>query len=522
MSFMGKLQQTTDRKYNMSITENGAVGYKTTGTKLLDMNFKLSSYRNLSESEIISDFRSAFNEDPMLAMKWLFYVRDAREGQGERRFFRTVMHDLCSHGFNDSSMKVLISIIPVYGRYDDMWCLLDTKYAGYIFEYVRNTLAHDLKSARDGKSVSLLAKWLPSENTSSAQTRKYATIIRNGIGFSSKKYRKVLSFLRSYTDVTEVKMSSNSWGDIDYEKVPSRANLIYKDAFMKHDSVRRTEYLDALSEGKAKINASVLYPHDIVHKYNINGRYGHYEVDPAIEELWKNLPDLVKGDDSTIVVADGSGSMRSRVGNTQVSALEIANALAIYFAERCNGEFKNSYITFSERPQIVELGHGSLKSKILTALEHNECANTNIEAVFDLILETAIESHMKQDEIPHNILIVSDMEFDSCVDCGYDGGNRGYWSRRKSPDANLFENIKHKFEMHGYKIPRIIFWNVCSRTNTIPMKENDLGCVLVSGFSVNTMKMVMSNQTDPLQALLDVINSERYAPIEEAMKGGYR
>lgn len=516
MSFMGKLERTADRKYNMSVTENGAIGHRTTGSKLLDMNFKLSSYRNVGDAEIINDFREAFREDPVTAMKWLFYVRDVREGQGERRFFRTVIMNLCSNGFDRSSMESLISLVPEYGRWDDLWCLLETSFRYSVVNLVEKTLVDDMKNCNAKKSVSLLAKWMPSENTSSKTTRRYAQILRAGLQINNKCYRRILSKLRSYIDVTEVKMSGNRWQEIDYESVPSRANLIYKDAFMRHDAIRRVDYLDALSKGKAKINSSVLYPHDIVHKYNVT-RYGDYTVDDSLEEMWKNLPNLVNGDDSTIVVADGSGSMCARVGNTMVSALEVANSLAIYFAERCNGEFKNKYITFSEHPRIVNIGSSTLKSKISTALHYNECANTNIEAVFDLILDTAVRNHMNQDDIPHNILIISDMEFDSCAESNSGFGYDYYNRRRKGLDSSLFENIADKYERYGYKIPRLIFWNVCSRTNTIPMKENDLGVTLVSGFSVNTMKMVMSNKTDPYEALMDILNSDRYDPIGKAM-----
>jgi hypothetical protein len=237
--------------------------------------------------------------------------------------------------------------------------------------------------------------------------------------------------------------------------------------------------------------------------------------DPAIEALWKALPDTVNGCGNTIVVADGSGSMMSNVGNTSVSALSVANALAIYFAERSSGQFKDKYITFSERPQLVDLSHAkTLHHKLQIAQQHHEVANTNIEKVFELILSTAIRNHMSQDDLPKNILIISDMEFDSCVVSGEYGS---YYADR-CPNKRLFSVIKKRFENAGYKMPRLVFWNVCSRTKTVPIKENELGVALVSGFSVNVAKMVMSGKTDPFECLLETLNSERYAPIEEALK----
>jgi hypothetical protein len=202
-----------------------------------------------------------------------------------------------------------------------------------------------------------------------------------------------------------------------------------------------------------------------------------------------------------------------------VSALQVANALAIYFAERSSGQFKDQYITFSETPRLVDLSEGkSLSDKLSIAEKHNEVANTNIEAVFDLILSTAVLHHMSQEDLPENILIISDMEFDHCAVSGKPTKDRwGYARCNGAVDARLFETIKARYAAAGYKVPRLVFWNVNSRSNTIPVMENDLGVALVSGFSVNIVKMVMSGKTDPYECLLETLNSPRYTPIKEAM-----
>ena len=235
--------------------------------------------------------------------------------------------------------------------------------------------------------------------------------------------------------------------------------------------------------------------------------------------LWKNLPDTVQGCGNTIVVADGSGSMRVRVGNTDVSALEVANSLAIYFAERSSGQFKDQYITFSEHPQLVDLSRGkNLRERLRIAATHNEVANTNIEAVFDLILTTAINKHMDQSDLPANILIISDMEFDGCATTGAISRDRWGYSRVVTPTPRLFEVIAQQYAEAGYQIPRLVFWNVNSRSGTIPVKENNLGVALVSGFSPNIAKMVMSGQTDPYDCLLEAINAERYQQVDDALR----
>lgn len=498
------------------LTENGAVGYRTSGKKLLDLNFAVASLRRASEKEIIDKFADAYWEDKITAIKWLFYARDVREGLGERRLFRVVMEEFAKQ--NLKVAKELIGLVPEYGRWDDLWCLLDTESKADVISVVHKQLEEDHMNMHDNKSISLLCKWLPSENASSKDTKKYATIIRNGLEMSSRGYRKMLSAMRKYIDVVECKMSAKEWNGINYETVPSRANLIYNNAFLRNDEERRRAYLGALEKGEAKINASTLFPHDIVHKYSRG-----YGVDATLEGLWKALPDTVKGCGNTIVVADGSGSMTCNVGgNTGVTALDVANSLAIYFAERSSGEFKDKYITFSERPQLVDFSNAkNLRDKLMIARQHNEVANTNIEAVFDLILSTAIKNHMTQEEIPANILIVSDMEFDSCATSG-EAPTRNSWgwgySTHNRPTTTLFDTIAKKYESYGYKLPRLVFWNVNSRTGTIPVKENELGVALVSGFSVNIVNMVMSNKTDPYECLLDTLNTERYQPIEDAIK----
>ena len=492
------------------LTENGAVAYRTSGKKLLDLNFAVASLRRASEQEIINKFMGAYFEDKVVTIKWLFYARDVREGLGERRLFRLTMEEFTKQ--EPKAAKELIKLIPEYGRWDDLWCLLETDLVDDVVKLVQIQLKEDFNNMLENKSVSLLSKWMPSLNASSEITKKYASILCKKMGDTPRNYRKFLSKMRKYIDVVECKMSAKEWNAINYETVPSRANLIYNNAFLRNDEERRREYLSKLEKGEVKINAGTLYPHDIVHKYGYSRN-----VDTTLEGLWKALPDTVKGCGNTIVVADGSGSMDCNVGGN-VTALDVANALAIYFAERSSGEFKDKYITFSERPQLVDFSNAkNLRDKLMIARQHDEVANTNIEAVFDLILSTAIKNNMSQEEIPANILIVSDMEFDSCATTNSSRSN-GWYSYCKRPTTTLFGEIKKRYKAAGYKLPRLVFWNVNSRTGTIPVKENDLGVALVSGFSVNIVNMVMSNKTDPYECLLETLNTERYQPIEDAIK----
>lgn len=492
--FIDKMMEQTG--CNTIKTENGAIGYKTTGKALLDMNFKISSYRNLSEDEIIQDFDNAFDEGPEMALRFLFYVRDVRGGVGERRLFRVIMRHLVDD--MPETAMALAKIVQEYGRWDDIVDLIDT-YIGdrVISQIIEPQIFKDLRNMINDDSVSLLAKWMPSENASSKLSRKRAIKIARQMGLSMRSYGNMLSTLRGYIDVVEVKMSANKWNKINYEKVPSQANILYKDAFLRQDKVRRREYLYALEKGEAKINSSTLFPHEITYKYtNI------LSTDATLEAMWKALPDYVKGDSNTLVVRDGSGSMTwTSIAKTDVKPSHIADALTIYFANRASGEFKNAFITFSSSPQIVKISGKSLRKDLDILSKYDECSNTNIKAVFELILKTAKENNMKQEDLPKNILVLSDMEFDS--------GTR---------NVPLMSEVAQLYAESGYELPKLCYWNICSRSNAIPVKENKNGAVLVSGFSPAVIKMVLSSKLDPYEALVETLKSERYDLVSESLK----
>ena len=519
--FISALENTAEKlQPNVSVTENGAVGYSTTGKKLLDCNFMLSSMRNMDENIIWNMFLLAYNENPRLAMLWLFFARDCREGCGERRTFRIIFNRLCHE--NSKIAIRLLHLLPFYGRWDDLievFCGdVPCEVREAALKVIADQLVQDQNNARAGKPISLLAKWMPSSVTSSRSTRAKAERLRSALGMSPKEYRKTFANLRKYLDVTEQKMSSGEWDQINYEAVPSRAAMIYRDAFDRHDEERYSEYLSNVKSGNAKINAGVLYPYDIVHAY-ASGRWGE-ELKPlndTLEAQWNALPNTVSEGQSTLVIVDGSGSMSEQIGNTQVTCHDVAKSLGIYFAERMTGPYHNKFITFSSCPQYVCFADDlSLHAKLDIMYNYTDCSNTDIEKVFDLILDTAVAYELKQSDIPANLLIVSDGEFDAMT---YRGGyNFDDDVPSGAVDQALFDAIRERWEAAGYKLPRLIFWNVCSRTGTIPVSENELGVALVSGFSPNVADMVMSGELDPYKCLLNKLTSARYYPVSEALK----
>ena len=517
---MNEFQQTLNRVNNFQQTENGAIGYSTSGQNLVDLNFVVpSSHNNVSSIEL-EKFVQALNEDTVLAVKWLFYLRDVREGLGERDSFIKLFNTLWLTD-PESAIKV-VKLIPEYGRWKDVIDILaeipcDNGLTEFIYLLIENQLREDCVNLTEGKSVSLLAKWLPSINAS-GKSRKLAKRICNKLALTFENYRKVLSSLRKYLDVTEVKTCGGKWNEIDYNKVSSNANARYLNSFMRHDPERRQKYLNALSSPVASgavMHASNLYPHEVYAKYSEAYRR-HYGVkvneDQGVEALWANLKNIDTVG-NTMVVVDNSGSMTIRIKGSNVMAIDVARSLGVFFSERCVGEFKDKVIEFSARPRYIDLTDcKSLADKYNTLNKYDDCSNTNLEKVFDLLLKTALDHNLPQSELPQRILVVSDMEFDYATNiCS------GVHNEVMARYQTLFESIKTKWIKYGYTMPNIVFWNINSRTNTIPVTANECGVTLVSGYSVNNVKMVLSGDVNPWTALKSVLESDRYNAIDTAL-----
>lgn len=485
---------------NIAFSENGAKMNATTGKNLLDMSFKIPSMRTGGMRMVSNLSKLAFMESPELFIRFMFYLRDIRGGIGERDSFRNSFLWL-SENQPEIAAK-LLPFIPEYGRWDDLvWIAIHTKNE-QVMETAVKIIANQMKEDKGRDNVSLLGKWLPSVNAGLKSASEAKTLIKlinkvYGTKINAAYYRKTVSLLRKKANVVERNIAAKTYGDINYEAVPSLANTRYARLFLKYDENRRRAYLDSLAKGDKKINAAASFPHDV---WKLIRR----EPQTA-EQMWKSLPDFVKGDAKTLVVRDGSGSMTCNIPNSTTSALDVASALCVYFSERMTGEFKNKFITFSSRPQLVELGDNtSLEDKMWLLDRYDDCSNTNIEATFQLVLDTAVNNNLKQEELPTSLLIVSDMEFD--------------YATQGHPDDKLFTTIRKKWEAAGYQLPRLVFWNVNSRTGAIPMTQNKNGVILISGFSAALCNMVLSEETDPYLALVKVLNGERYNPIIDVIK----
>lgn len=498
-----------DRMKNniMTKTTNGALCYSTTGNYLVDINFSVSKFRNMlnNKESLWEMFYPALMQNPRYALKWLLYLRDIRYGIGERDAFRDLLYNLIVNTKVDSYF-IKTCNIQEYGRYDDLidiyFRLYDDKklskikrinnIKNIIIDIIKEQLLLDLANSKNNRSVSLLAKWMPTESTSSLKNRRRAKILMNKLNYSPKRYRQILVLLRKKIDIVEAKMSTNNWDKIIYENVPSKANLLYSRAFINHDSERRLKYIDDLSNNKTKINSKALFLHEIVSKYK-----KEYERNEVLESMWKNIPKPDNFSD-TLVVRDGSGSMCQCLPNSTSTILDVANALTIYCSEN-NKTFKNKFITFSQRAEIVDLtSYTNLYEKLKKLDGYYDYSNTDINNVFNLILKTAIKEKLSKEDLPKNILIVSDMQFDEVNSCDID---------------SLFETINNEYKKAGYEMPKLIFWNVSYYDNTIPMKNNKNGLILLSGYSTSLMRMVCSTELDPFKALKEILNDKRYSII---------
>lgn len=484
------------KESNLTYTENGGIAYRSTESYCLDMFFKAGAMRNSTAKEIADVVTHAYAEDPDKTMKIVFFARDARGGLGERRFFRIAIAALVKTA--PEAVKKNLSLFAEYGRFDDLCVLLGTPLEKEVAEIINTQLRLDKDSMAAGGKVSLLAKWMPSVNTSSKETRNMGRRLAALLGMSEPEYRRTLSALRRYTDILENRLRERDY-TFNYEVQPSCAMFKYRCAFIRNDNERYTAYLNKVHSGEAKLHADRLFPYDIV-RAAIEG-YTSYEEKLSLDAAWKSLPDLTAAKrENAIAVIDGSGSMTCGMGG--IRPIDAALSLGIYFAEHNTGVFANHFITFSATPRLVEIKGSDIVEKSRYCSTFDEIANTNLEAVFKLILKTAIKNNVPQSGLPAKLYIISDMQFDHCVT----GGNNDV----------MFHNMRKLYGQYGYKLPEVIFWNVNSRCDAMPVTRSETGAALVSGYSPAIFDMVMGGDCSPETVMNRILSSERYVHITAA------
>ena len=488
-------------------TENGAVTFSSTGSANLDF-FALASAKRGQFNQVVDLFIRALHEDEDLAVRNIFYLRDVRQGQGERDLFRACLATLILMDTDhDRISKNFLELVPEYGRWDDLIYMFgfNHRISVMISEILSEQLERDIEDMNNNRPCSLLAKWFPLENnTRNKNKRVLAKTLRNFIFTDARSARKIISKLRNYIDVLERKISSKEYGRIEYKNVPSKAAMLYRKAFLKHDTERYKEYIESLKKGETTINASVTYPYEIIRAYRINAcgkvqndflgwNYilaDHLKYkDETLELIWKNLPDYTGANKKAICVVDVSGSM---MGGKDIIPMDVAISLGMYFAERNVGPFKDHFITFSTYPHLIRIKGETLLEKVYKMSREDWDGSTDIQEVFNLVLNAAKRNKLSQEDMPETIYIISDMEFNHCCD-----------------NYTNYELITKKYEEAGYKKPNIVFWNVASRNTNVPVTKDESGTILVSGCSPSIFKSVISGQT-PEKFMLEILNGPRY------------
>ena len=490
------------------LTENGAFAYDSTAQgAMLDLFSQIGALRPRTEREIEQKFAAAFKEDKLLATKMMFYAGDIREGGlGERRTFR-----ICLHWLAENHPEIVvknIQLIPFYNRFDSLFTLVGTECEAVMWELVAETLTKDVRAMKASTKskhvpVSLLAKWMPSENTSSAKTRALAGKAMRALKLSPRTYRRMLSALRKHIGITERMMSAGEWGLIDYAKVPSYAMHNYGSAFAKHDHERFDAYLKSVNKGETKINAATLFPYDLVEKYMpryYNAQVRHYgdcyvsiNEDAVVEAQWKALPNYVNEGLNIVAMADVSGSMSGRPMASSIG-------LAIYLAQHNVGAYHNQYMTFTDNPHFINLREGC---SLLEAVQKTASAgvgySTNLMKAMNEILRVAVANGVSNSEMPKAMLVLSDNEID----------------RYYRPNANwdFMDALEAKFRAYGYECPKLILWNINARNDTFLSNREDV--ILVSGQSASTFKNLIRalNGMTAYEYMISILNGKAYEKI---------
>ena len=497
MSYLENLK--TEASYTHTL--NGAKAHGSSGDACLDFFAVAGGMRYRRPAEQIRLFDRAYIETPDLAMKLLYHLRDIRGGMGERKLFRTLLRHV-AFTWPESAQKN-VAYIAEFGRWDDLLCLLGTPAEKQAVQTIQRQLAEDeaaLKRREAGEEnahISLLAKWLPSDNTSSPRTRNTACHLIKALGMERREYRRLVTALRARIGLTERQLTRKQPEKVNYEAVPAQAMLKYRVAFEQKDSDRYSDYLRNVSEGKKQMHTGTLFPYEILRPFFAGGYWDRTEVQgaEALEQLWNHLPGTV-ANVNAISVVDTSGSMYCDCGPLKPAL--VSQAMGLYCAERCTGVFHNQLITFETFPHLIQIHGENLREKLRYIGTLPWGGSTNLEAVFDLILNTAVKHHAQQEEMPQVIYIFSDMEFNCCME---------------KADKTVYENAKQRFEAAGYQMPAVVFHNVNSWQMQTPVTAHTRGTALSSGASTHMMSHKFDGNITPMEHMLRVLNSERYAMI---------
>ena len=476
---MGNMK-TLENENRVEISE-GMTAMASSLNECVDLFFQVGAMRGKDKNALLRMFTKAYSENPLVATKVLFWVRDVRGGAGERQIFRDILEYLAEN--STDVVRKNLSLIPEFGRWDDVLLLVGTEVESEVFDLI--------KTALDNEN-GLCAKWMPRKG-------EVANAIRKSFKVTPKQYRKTLVGI---TSVVETAMCAKDYDSIDYSKLPSLASSRYQKAFQRNDEEGYDTYKIALEAGESKVNAGALYPYDIIKSMNQGG-------DKVVNnKQWESLPNFMEGSEERVLpVVDVSGSMECEVGgNPNLSCMDVAISLGMYISERNEGDFKDAFVTFSSDPQLQYL-KGNLEQRLKQLRRADWGMNTDINAVFELILKQAISNNIPQDKMPTKVLILSDMQFNSATNSRW--GNNSGWK------PSVQDMVESKYEDAGYNKPDVVYWNLNASMGNFPVEFDKMGTAMISGFSPLILKSILCGKSmTPQSILMETVGSERYSLIE--------
>jgi hypothetical protein len=498
-------------------TANGAVAVSGTGNANVDLF--VSSCRGVKRERVEELVEAAVEEDLLTTMKTLAYVRDSRGGRGEREIGRWMMAALAKKPKLAPQLAANLEALVELGRWDDLVAVTGTELEEQAVALFAKQLLADKAALGAGEageagaqvgeaegtarksSVSLVAKWFPSEGRSVDRKLKLASKVAKVLGVDKAGLRKqFLSPLRAHLELVETKMCKGQFDAIDFSHVPSLCMKMHSQpgkAFPNRCAEKFGQWKQDLAAGRngAKVNASQLFAHQVVEGY-WGGGYGAgaTEVDPVLEKSWEQQQAQARELGSLgkmVVVSDVSGSMHG-------TPMMVSIAMGILVSDVLPEPWRSHVITFEDRPQWHRVAGETLCEKVASLRDAPWGGSTNLQGVFDLVLQKAAQARLPADEMPERVLIVSDMEFDQAC--------------RDNSQTNL-ARIQASYRAAGYECPKLIFWNVNGRTEQYPALCDEKDVSLISGFSASALKAVMGEEVSPYLTMMEALSSKRYDPI---------
>ena len=506
-----------------------------------------------------------------------FQTRDVRGGKGERDLFKLIYSYLLRNASTTKLAMDLLDLLPLYGCWRDLFTdgfSVNNQYdfRDRIVEITMRTLKTDEEALITDQPISLLAKWIPRENRNGPLASYIARKLYPGIPeFSTRMrlYRKRIVALNRKIETTEIAMSGKYWSEIEPSKVPGRCLHKHMKAFLNENItgrqlIRHPESEDrmdcrknfqehfakaAKGEDGATINGSkTLFPHELIKKI-VKSICDEQQIDEvndpdqrnAFIAQWNSMVTDAKeggGLGRSIAMCDFSGSMQGSGSNNDIPYY-VSMAIGLLISEVTTDEFQDTMLTFDSTPKMHRLPKGTIFDRVKTIINSmslGQGTSTDFQKAMDLILAELKAKRCLPGKEPDNLIVLTDMNWDQA--CGsnessYYTGNAYRHIVKTSSWQTHVEMIREAFkragedlygEGNGWKMPRIIIWNIASTSTDFHAQTDTPGVAMLSGWSPTLFKTLQSKGPDgvepttPMDMLRILLDDERYALIRKRIR----